>query len=165
MINKVDIKAEHTTSTNGISKLCVKTVSIPRSRRRHGSESVESTARDRGPSAESARERSHSEALPVRPDAERYAHRVGDLTLPIGDVAVGIGSHSLAGESPKRSIFAPRGAFGCGGAMFTGGRNRDPMPSGTPTPFPHTMRGRPDHRSASAMPVKRYHRRAAGRNV
>ena len=47
----------------------------------------------------------------------------------------------------------PRGAFGCGDAMFTGGRIRDPMPSGTLTPFPHTMRGRPDHRSASSVPV------------
>ena len=27
------------------------------------------------------------------------------------------------------------------------------MPSDTPAPFPHTMRGRPDHRSASAVPV------------
>ena len=54
---------------------------------------------------------------------------------------------------PKRSIFAPRGAFGRGDAMITGGQNRDPMPSGTPAPFPHTMRGRPDHRSASAVPV------------
>ena len=37
--------------------------------------------------------------------------------------------------------------------MFTGGRIRDPMPSDTPAPFPHTVRGRPDHRSASAVPV------------
>ena len=50
-----------------------------------------------------------------------------------------------------------------GGAMITGGRNRDPMPSGTPTPFPHTMRGRPDHRSASAVPVLTVG--AGGRNV
>ena len=27
-------------------------------------------------------------------DAERYVHTVRDLTFPIGDVAVGIGSHS-----------------------------------------------------------------------
>ena len=53
----------------------------------------------------------------------------------------------------EKSISAPRGAFGRGGAMITGGRNRDPMPSGTLTPFPHTMRGRPDRRSASAVPV------------
>ena len=36
-----------------------------------------------------------------RPDAERYVHTVHDLTFPIGDVAVGIGSCLLAGESPK----------------------------------------------------------------
>jgi hypothetical protein len=53
----------------------------------------------------------------------------------------------------KVDFLTPRGAFGCGGAMFTGGRNRDPMPSGTLTPFVHTMRGQPDHRSASAVPV------------
>ena len=39
----------------------------------------------------------------LRPDAERYTyvHTVRDLTFPIGDVAVGIGSCLLAGESPK----------------------------------------------------------------
>ena len=41
--------------------------------------------------------------------------------------------------------------------------DRDPMPSGTLTPFPHTMRGRPDHRSASAVPVLTVG--AGGRNV
>ena len=45
-----------------------------------------------------------------RPDAERYVHTVRDLTLPIGDVAVGIGTHSLAGESPKSRRFSPREA-------------------------------------------------------
>ena len=39
----------------------------------------------------------------------RYVHTVRDLTFPIGDVAVGIGSHSLAGESPK-GRFSPREA-------------------------------------------------------
>ena len=37
--------------------------------------------------------------------------------------------------------------------MITGGRIRDPMPSGTPATFPHTMRGRLDHRSASVLLV------------
>ena len=88
-----------------------------------------------------------------RPDAERYFHTVRDPMVPMGDIEVGIGTSSMSSQWPKRSIFAPRGAFGRGDAMFTGGRNRDPMPSGTPTPFPHTMRGRPDHRSASAVPI------------
>ena len=101
----------------------------------------------------SLRERRRSARFPPRPDADRYVHTVRDLTFPIGDVAVGIGSHSLAGESPKRSTFAPRGTFSRGGAMITGGQNRNPMPSGTLTVIPHTMRGRPDHRSASAVPV------------
>ena len=57
----------------------------------------------------SRRERRHSARLPPRPDAERYVHTVRDLTFPIGDVAVGIGSHSLAGESPK-GRFSPREA-------------------------------------------------------
>ena len=69
----------------------------------------------------------------------------------------------ISRRESKRSIFAPRGAFGCGAAMITGGRIRDPMPSGTLTPFPHTMRGRPDHRSASAVPVLTVG--AGGRNV
>ena len=71
----------------------------------------------------------------------------------MGDIEVGIGTSSMSSQWPKRSIFAPRGAFGCGAAMFTGGRIRDPMPSGTLTVIPHTVRGRPDHRSASAVPV------------
>ena len=73
--------------------------------------------------------------------------------VSMGDIEVGIGTSSMSSQLPKRSIFAPRGAFGCGCAMFTGGRIRDPMPSGTLTPFPHTMRGRPDYRSASVVPV------------
>eukprot|EP00966_Prymnesium_polylepis_P076813 1780330-Prymnesium_polylepis.1 len=47
--------------------------------------------------------------------------------------------------------------------MTTKGRNRDPTPSGTPAPFPHTMRGRPNRRSASAVPVLTVG--AGGRNV
>ena len=47
--------------------------------------------------------------------------------------------------------------------MITGGQNRDPMPSGTLTPFPHTMRGRSDRRLASAVPVLTGG--AGGRNV
>ena len=110
------------------------------------------------------RERRRSARLPPRPDAERYVHTARDLMFPMGDTAVGIGSHSFAIESPKkRSIFAPRGAFGRGDSMFTGGRIRDLMPSDTLTPFPHTMRGRPDHRSASAVPVLTVG--ARGRNV
>ena len=50
-----------------------------------------------------------SARLPPRPDAERYVHTVRDLTFPIGDVAVGIGSHSLARESPK-GRFSPQEA-------------------------------------------------------
>ena len=72
---------------------------------------------------------------------------------PIGDVAVGIGSPLVSRREPKRSFLTPKGAFGRGGAMFTEGRIRDPMPSDTPAPFPHAVRGRPDHRSASAVPV------------
>ena len=103
------------------------------------------------------------ETAASQPDAERYVHTVRDLMVPMGDIEVGIGTSSMSSQLPKRSIFAPRGAFGRGRAMFTGGRNRDPMPSGTPTPFPHTMRGRPDHRSASAVPVLTVG--AGGRNV
>jgi hypothetical protein len=118
---------------------------------------------DRPTRMPSRRERRHSARLPPRPDAERYVHTVRDLTFPIGDVAVGIGSHSLARNGPK-GRFSPREApFGRGDAMTTRGRNRDPMPSGTPTPFPHTMRGRPDRRSASAVPVLTVG--AGGRNV
>ena len=77
-------------------------------------ETVESVARDRGPARAPTRmpcrrERRRSARLPPRPDAERYVHTVRDLTFPIGDVAVGIGSHSLAGESPK-GRFSPREA-------------------------------------------------------
>ena len=99
------------------------------------------------------RERRRSARLPPRPDAERYVHTVRDLMVPMGDIEVGIGTSSMSPQRPKRSIFASRGAFGRGDSMFTGGRNRDPMPSGTLTPFPHTMRGRSDRRSASAVPV------------
>ena len=87
-------------------------IAILRSRRRHASETVESVARDRGPSADSHAVPARAaplRATPPRPDAERYVHTVRDLTFPIGDVAVGIGSHSLAGESPK-GRFSPREA-------------------------------------------------------
>ena len=40
------------------------------------------------------RKRRRSARLPPRPDAERYVHTVRELMFPIGDVAVGIGSHS-----------------------------------------------------------------------
>ena len=134
-------------------------IAILRSRRRHRSETVESVARDRGPSADSHAVSARAaplRATPPRPDAERYVHTVRDLTFPIGDVAVGIGSHSLAGErEPKRSFLTPRGAFGRGGVMFTGGRIRDPMPSGTLTPCSRTQCevAPTTARSASAVPV------------
>jgi hypothetical protein len=79
-------------------------IAILRSRRRHASETVEcshETAAQAPTRMPCRRERRRSAWLPPRPDAERYVHTVRDLTFPIGDVAVGIGSHSLAGESPK----------------------------------------------------------------
>ena len=83
--------------------------------------------------------------------------------FPMGDVEVGIGTSSMSPQWPKRSIFASRGAFGLGDSMFTGGQNRDPMPSGILTVIPHTMRGRLDRRSTSAVPVLTVG--AGGRNV
>ena len=121
------------------------------------------TARARGFACRVGESGAAPEPHRPRPDAERYFHTVRDLTFPIGDVAVGIGSPLVSRREPKRSFLTPRGTFGRGGAMFTGGRNRDPMPSGTLTPIPHTMRGRPDHRSASAVPVLTVG--AGGRNV
>ena len=90
--------------------------------------------------------------------AERSDQNEHGLTLIIHSThrrEVGIGGSLMSPQWPKRSIFAPRGAFGCGcgGAMITGGRNHDPMPSCTPTSFPHGMPSGPDHRSASAVPV------------
>ena len=104
------------------------------------------------------RERRRSARLPPRPDAERYVHTVRDLTFPIGDVAVGIGSPLVSRREPKRSFLTPRGAFGCGAAnaaMFTGGRIRDPMPSGPPLrpPSRTPCEVGPNHRSASAVPA------------
>ena len=128
-------------------------IAILRSRRRYASETAERAAQDRGPSGDSHAVPARAAPLPPRPDAERYVHTVRDPMVPMGDIEVGIGTSSMSSQLPKRSIFAPRGAFGCGCAMFTGGRIRDPMPSGTLTPFPHTMRGRADYRSASAVPV------------
>ena len=90
---KRQVCMHHTCMTAG-------SIAILRSRRRHRSETAERTAGDRGPSGPSAD--SHA-------DAERYVHTVHDLTFPIGDVAVGIGTHSLAGESPK-GRFSPREA-------------------------------------------------------
>ena len=121
------------------------------------------TARARGFATRVGESGAAPEPHRPRPDAERYVHTVRDLMVPMGDIEVGIGTSSMSSQWPKRSIFAPRGTFGRGGAMFTGGRNRDPMPSGTLTPFPHTMRGRPDRRSASAVPVLTGG--AGGRNV
>ena len=121
------------------------------------------TARARGFATRVGESGAAPEPHRPRPDAERYFHTVRDLMVPMGDIEVGIGTSSMSSQLPKRSIFAPRGAFGRGGAMFTGGRIRDPMPSGTLTPFPHTMRGRPDRRSASAVPVLTVG--AGGRNV
>eukprot|EP00966_Prymnesium_polylepis_P006048 138316-Prymnesium_polylepis.1 len=90
----------------------------------------------------SRRERRHSARLPPRPDTERI-HR---------------GRHRRVAHPhepaiwPKRSIFAPRGTFGRGGAMTTGGQNRDPMPSGTPA-SPRALPGPgPAHHARSALP-------------
>ena len=47
------------------------------------------------------RERRRSARLPPRPDAERYVHTARNLTFPMGDIVVGIGSHSLARDGPK----------------------------------------------------------------
>ena len=123
------------------------------------------TARARGFATRACESGAAPEPHRPRPDAERYLHTVRDLMVPMGDIEVGIGTSSMSSQLPKRSIFAPRGAFGRGGAMFTGGRNRDPMPSGTLTPFPHTMRGRPDHRSRLGIGGARSDRRSRGRNV
>ena len=111
------------------------------------------TARARGFATRVGESGAAPEPHRPRPDAERYFHTVRDLMVPMGDIEVGIGRSLMSPRELKRSIFAPRGAFGRGDAMTTRGRNRDPMPSGTLTPFPHTMRGRPDRRSASAVPV------------
>eukprot|EP00966_Prymnesium_polylepis_P083260 1928759-Prymnesium_polylepis.1 len=68
----------------------------------------------------------------------------------MGDIKVGIGGSLMSLQWPKKVDFRP--ARLCrGGTVFTGGRNRDPMPSSTLAPFPHTMRGWPDHRSASHL--------------
>ena len=108
------------------------------------------TARARGFATRVGESGAAPEPHRPRPDAERYFHTVRDLMVPMGDIEVGIGTSSMSSQWPKRSIFAPRGAFGRGRAMFTGGRNRDPMPSGTPTLFPHVIPSGPDHRSGSA---------------
>ena len=59
------------------------------------------TARDRGFATRVGESGATPEPHRPRPDAERYVHTVRDLTFPIGDVAVGIVSCLLAGESPK----------------------------------------------------------------
>ena len=131
-------------------------IAILRSRRRHASETVECVARDRGPSADSHALPARAAPLRAAP-AETRCRAVRPYgPRPLVPYRRHRGRHRqsvVSPQWPKRSIFAPRGAFGRGGAMFTGGRIRDPMPSGTLTPFPHAMRGRPDHRSASAVPI------------
>lgn len=84
-----------------------------------------------------------------RPDAERYFHTVRDPMVPMGDIEVGIGTSSMSSQLPKRSIFAPRGAFGCacGCAMFTGGRIR--YPRSDAERHPHAL---PAHHARSARP-------------
>ena len=60
------------------------------------------TARARGFATRVGESGATPEPHRPRPDAERYLHTVRDLMVPMGDdVVVGIGSHSLAGESPK----------------------------------------------------------------
>ena len=135
-----------------------KSIDILRSRHPHAFEVVSRAARDR-PSPRlrmpSRRERRRSGAAPT---ATRCRAVLSYGLRPHGSYGRHRGRHRRVvyeAGGPKRSIFAPRGAFGRGDAMITGGQNRDPMPSGTLTPFPHAMRGRPDHRSASAVPILR----------
>ena len=67
------------------------------------------TARARGFATRVGESGAAPEPHRPRPDAERYFHTVRDLTFPMVDIEVGIGSHSLAGESPK-GRFSPREA-------------------------------------------------------
>ena len=69
------------------------------------------TARARGFACRVGESGAAPEPHRPRPDAERYFHTVRDLMVPMGDVAVGIGSpaHSLAGEpTTARHISAVR---------------------------------------------------------
>ena len=103
------------------------------------------TARARGFACRVGESGATPEPHRPRPDAERYVHTVRDLTFPIGDVAVGIGSPLVSRREPKRSFLTPRGAFARGDAMFTGGRIRDP----TAERHPHAL---PAHHARSARP-------------
>ena len=67
------------------------------------------TARARGFATRVGESGAAPEPHRPRPDAERYFHTVRDLMVLMGDIEVGIGSHSLAGESPK-GRFSPREA-------------------------------------------------------
>ena len=72
------------------------------------------TARARGFATRVGESGATPEPHRPRPDAERYVHTVHDPMVPIGGIAVGIGGSLRARNDPKkRSIFAPRGAFGC----------------------------------------------------
>ena len=77
------------------------------------------TARARGFATRVGESGAAPEPHRPRPDAERYFHTVRDLMVPMGDIEVGIGTSSMSSQLPKRSIFAPRGAFGRGDAMTT----------------------------------------------
>ena len=144
-------------------------IAILRSRRPHASETVERVARGRGPSGDSHAVPARAAPLraTLRGSAETRCRAVRSYgPRPHGSYGRHRGRHRrVVYEAGGRiwTHWVPRGAFGRGDAMFTGGRNRDPMPSGTPAPSPHTMRGRPDHRSASAVPVLTVG--AGGRNV
>ena len=133
-------------------------VSIPRSRRRHGSETGERAARNRGSSADSQPEPARAaplRGLPARPDAERYAYTVRDLTITLLDIAVGISWLCKYGECPKNVDFAPRPHSTGGSGKTTGGQNRDPMTTGRPAQLPSVMRCRPGSRSVSAVSVSK----------
>ena len=67
------------------------------------------TARARGFACRVGESGTAPEPHRPRPDAGRYFHTVRDLMVPMGDIEVGIGIHSLAGESPK-GRFSPREA-------------------------------------------------------
>ena len=85
----------------------------------------------------------------------------------MGDIEVGIGTSSMSPLAIAQKVdFRPERRLWLrlrDVHRTPEVRIRDPMPSGTLTPFPHTMRGRPDHRSASAVPVLTVG--AGGRNV
>ena len=97
-----------------------------------------------------------------RPDAERYVHTVRDLMVPMGDIAIGIGSPLVSRREPKRSILTPRGE------RHLRPRRRDVHRRSNPRSdaerHPHAL---PAHHARSARPPlgiggARSHRRGRG---